>query len=99
MTVRENENATLPCKIPAGKSAFIIVWRYGNKNFYQNYNGKKYKYSDRKKQYTVIGGASIFLYGADRHDHGKYTCMMHLTDGKQLKKEVNLVVKCKYYIA
>lgn len=97
VTVHENENATLPCNFPAGKKVLVILWTFGRKQIYKNVAGREYKYVHRKKHYTLIGGASIFLYGADRHDHGIYTCTIAFYDGTKLQQGVNLIVNCKYY--
>lgn len=99
VTVTENENATLPCTVPAQRKAVIIVWKHGQKNFYKRVYGSVYGYSNRKKKYTLTGAASIFLYGADRNDHGIYTCIVKM-DGidDYRKEEVNLIVKCKYIV-
>ena len=95
VTVQENENATLPCTVPSGKGAFIIEWRNGKKVVYKKFGSQQYKYSDRKKAYALTGKASLLLSGADRYDHGHYTCLLFLNDQTHKKEDVTLIVKCE----
>ena len=105
VTVKEGENATLPCStsFPGGRLR-KTTWHKGTQKIMgiihasnPGYPPSIYKYSQRKNAYTLVGRQSLFLSGVDRYDHGNYSCTAaYITQNfelKNVKKDIMLLVK------
>ncbi|XP_020611511.1 fibroblast growth factor receptor 2-like isoform X2 [Orbicella faveolata] len=105
VTVKEGENATLPCSTSfQGGILYKTTWFKGTQKLMVIQTARTpglppsiYKYSQRKNPYSLVGQQSLWLTGVDRHDHGNYSCtavyLLHNFDFKSVKEDVMLLVK------